>query len=176
MLTNSSHTYPFITGSSVHNQRIERLWRDTYRCVLSLYYQLFYFLEDANKLDPDSDVDLYCLHYVYMKKINSALSLFSDGWNSHAMTSEHGMTPIQIFTAATLLQGRNLLSPPVSESVLGELDPPSVTVPRTESPLNRDNVAELERLVDTMDDDGESDYSINVYIRVREYVHSQLGT
>ena len=27
-----------ITGSSVHNQRKERLWRDTFRCVGQLYY------------------------------------------------------------------------------------------------------------------------------------------
>ena len=26
-----------ITGSSVHNKRIERLWRDTFRCVGQFY-------------------------------------------------------------------------------------------------------------------------------------------
>ena len=34
-----------ITGSSVHNQRIERLWRDTFRCVGHNYYAVFYELE-----------------------------------------------------------------------------------------------------------------------------------
>ena len=89
MLVHGHTQDPVITGSSVHNQRIERLWRDTYRCVLSLFYQIFYFLEDNNSLDPTSDIDLYCLHYVYVQKINSALEMFASGWNSHALTTEH---------------------------------------------------------------------------------------
>ena len=33
-----------IIGSSVHNQRIERLWRDTFHCVAHTYYALFHEL------------------------------------------------------------------------------------------------------------------------------------
>ena len=51
-----------IAGSSVHNQRIERLWRDVYRCVCSTYHELFYAMEAEGVLDPTEDMDLIVLH------------------------------------------------------------------------------------------------------------------
>ena len=66
-----------ITGSSVHNKRIKRLWRDTFRCVTQLYYSLFYDMEDCGLLEPNDDKDLFALHYVFLPCINSQLSQFS---------------------------------------------------------------------------------------------------
>ncbi|WAR07795.1 hypothetical protein MAR_017753, partial [Mya arenaria] len=48
---------PFIAGRSVHNQRIERLWREVWAGVTSLYYAIFYGLENEGILDPTSEVD-----------------------------------------------------------------------------------------------------------------------
>ena len=176
MLLHGQRNNPFLTGSSVHNQRIERLWRDTYRCVLSLYYQLFYYLEDMDKLDPDSDIDLYCLHYVYVKKINYALTLFADGWNSHAMTTEHGMTPAQMFTAGTLIPGHNLahnVDSTISTSGnTSHLGPPSVSVPPTHSPLTMQQQDELHRLV--LNHSSENEYEIDLYCAVRNFVYRHI--
>ena len=95
-----------LTGSSVHNQRIERLWRDVFRCVLQLYYRLFYHLEQIDVLDPLSETDLYALHYVYLPRINRALHIFLGGWNSHGVRSQHNKSPLQLFTRS-MLQLRN---------------------------------------------------------------------
>ena len=62
-----------IAGSSVHNQRIERLWWDMHRCVTVLYYRLFYFMESQGTLDPVSERDLFALHYVFLPRISKSL-------------------------------------------------------------------------------------------------------
>jgi AcrR family transcriptional regulator len=77
-----------ITGSSTHNERIERLWRDVYRCVASIFYEMFFSLENEGKLNPGNEIDLYCLHFVYLPRINSALESFIESWNNHPISTE----------------------------------------------------------------------------------------
>ena len=53
---------PVLTGCSVHNTRIERLWRDIHRLVVWRFKDIFYDLENSNDLDVDSYIDIWCLH------------------------------------------------------------------------------------------------------------------
>ena len=91
-----------IAGTSVHNQRIERLWRDVFSHVLQLYYSLFYFLEDNGLLDCELDSDLYALHFVFVPLINRALKQFQDAYNNHSLRTEHHWTPLMIWTNGIL--------------------------------------------------------------------------
>lgn len=85
-----------ISGSSVHNERVERLWRDVNRSVSSVFRDVFRSLESEGVLDPLNDVDLYCLHYIFLPRINKSLSEFQLSWNNHGLSSESNMTPIQL--------------------------------------------------------------------------------
>lgn len=97
-----------ISGRSVHNQRIERLWRDVYAGVLRIYYDLFYGLEDVGYLDPSSDIDMFCLHYVFIPRINQHLELWADGWIRHKLSSVRGNTPMQLYIRG-LLENQSLV-------------------------------------------------------------------
>ena len=65
-----------ITGRSMHNQRVERLWRDVYYACTLKYYWLFSYMEDIHILDPSSKIRLFCLHMVYIPLVNHHLRDF----------------------------------------------------------------------------------------------------
>lgn len=104
-----------IVGKSTHNQRIERMWRDIFDGVLSFFYDLFYFLEEHNLLDPFNDAHIFALHYVYMPKINCNLSMWQESWNTHKIRTVSA-SPLFLFTAGSL----STPTPPVDMADFGD--------------------------------------------------------
>ena len=66
-----------ITGRSVFNVRIERLWRI---CIIGVaifyFYELFGLLEQADCLETNNSIDIFALHYTYLPWIQHQLDTF----------------------------------------------------------------------------------------------------
>lgn len=91
-----------ITGSSVHNQRIERLWRDVHRLVVRPFKDIFQYMEEQQILDPLDSVHLYCLHLIFLPRINQALSEFVSQYNHHPTRTANNKSPLQQFVLGAL--------------------------------------------------------------------------
>lgn len=88
-----------IVGSSVHNERVERMWRDVNRLVSQQFRSEFYQLENDDLLNPDNETDIFCLHLVYLSVINDLLDEHRLAHNNHSVRTAGNYTPHQLHYA-----------------------------------------------------------------------------
>ena len=86
----------YIAGSSVHNTRIERLWRDMRTHTIQFYIVFFTFLETNHGMELGNLLHIYTLQYLFLPRINDELRQFIDIWNNHKLSTEHHRSPHQL--------------------------------------------------------------------------------
>jgi hypothetical protein len=83
--------------SSLHNVRIEHLWRDVHKDSLEAFRQTFMYLEEVGLLDMENQVHCMCLYLVFRHRIQQSLDRTRDAWNHHKLRTEGNKTPIAIY-------------------------------------------------------------------------------
>lgn len=86
-----------LPSRSLHNIRIERLWRDIRKDTLESYRQIFAYLTDNELLDMKNEVHRSCLFLVFQPRIQASLDRTRDGWNHHKIRTERNKTPVAIY-------------------------------------------------------------------------------
>ena len=162
-----------ITGTSVHNQRIERLWREVNSIVCSRFVNIFSCLESLS-LDTTNELHLFVLHYVYTPLINQALNELCEAWNNHPLSTERNLSPRQLWVQG-MIDARNTNYSAVSsvqsgqqvnwdEYGIDEDGPPagmqsdySVTVPASPVNLRDEHLCQLEQIANSIRQAGDED-------------------
>lgn len=177
----------FIVGKSVHNQRIERLWRDVYVKVLDKYYKLFNYMEDHKILDINNSVHVGCLHYVFSSRINKDLKDWVTAHNNHPIRTEGNATPKQLWYRGSTINSKRdltainniynldensilpLINSFFASTALIEPDDIQIVLPRYPLPLTQ---AENQKLCDTIDHMASSvSHGIDIYADVLKYIN-----
>ena len=149
-------------GTSTHNQRIERLWRDVFSQEIAEFYNLFNELENNHGFEYDTIVDKFVVQAAMLKRMDDHIQEWVEGWNCRPSTSLNGKSPnltwemslsdaVQADRPST--SATNILRPPEADlaRVIQELDIQDnngqFLRPRVQAPITQE---QLNQVVDTV--------------------------
>ena len=74
--------------------------------MLKPFANTFRKLENDGLLDRLNEVDMICLHYCFLPRIQKCLQSFREAWNHHVLSTEANATPYQLYLAGLIAVDR----------------------------------------------------------------------
>jgi hypothetical protein len=92
---------------SVHNIRIERLWRDLTLGFAGKWKHFFQHLEFYNDLNHDNPRHIWLLHYLFLESVNEDAKNWAEAWNYHVLSLRHekNQSPVALFELGMMEHG-----------------------------------------------------------------------
>lgn len=153
------------------------------------FIAVFYHLEEEEGyLDPSNEIDHFCLHYIFLPRINRALEELRMGWNFHLLSTESNLSLYQMWISgaiadcfSTFTRVQDILDSEVNEfygvDPCGsgchlEDDNVEIAVPEISVPLM---AKEMKRLKVNVDPPNQSSgYGTDLFIRTARFVAEQI--
>lgn len=123
-----------------------------------------YSMKDLGCLNLENPTDLFCLHYIYLPRINRTLEEFKAAYNNHSVSSEGNRNPLQLFSLSSYcLNDGN----PQSTT-----DAVSVNYQREFIPLRYREMQELSATINPLEND--NDNGKTLFQRTQEFIYNKL--
>lgn len=139
-------------------------------------------MEAIGVLDPTNNCDVFVLHYIFLPRINFALSEFALAWNLHPMRTMRNWSPKKVFLSGIVddssapgirdvvddiqLESLDLFGVDYFSEQLSVEDVDSVVVPCTPSPLPPELLQDYMDALDPLEQS--DDYGVGLYTRARD--------
>lgn len=128
-------------------------------------------MEDQGFLDSVSELHLFCLHYIYLPRIQRAVREFRNQWNNHTLPIEQNMTPLQLWYRGVISHvGQNITAVDsvfYADKALGteegsdgntapmpEMELNNVEIHENSFSVNNTIISEIQETIDPLKDDG----------------------
>ena len=146
---------------------------------------VLYYMEDENMLDPLNELHLFCLHLVFLPRINLALKEFMLQYNEHPMRTANNLSPRQQFCLGVhalqntgRIEIQDVLDPDCSYGVdeegpipqLQSEDPVLVNPPSIPLDPHQSIITDYIRNVQALTDD--SNHGVTHYLQTLQLVDS----
>ncbi|KAL0061141.1 hypothetical protein AAF712_012061 [Marasmius tenuissimus] len=97
----------YLYGKSIHNIRIERLWRDVTLGFGAKWKYFFQQLEVNDGLNVSNSHHIWLLQHLFLPEINQDAKTWAESWNRHPISLRHqqSQSPVEMFVFGMMERG-----------------------------------------------------------------------